>query len=48
LTGVGNLGVAVIQLVGLLALAIARDEAPYWVPVKSVPEPVLQPEPARV
>ncbi|OBI53827.1 NarK/NasA family nitrate transporter [Mycobacterium sp. E796] len=29
--GVGNLGVAVIQLVGLLALATAGHEAPYWV-----------------
>jgi MFS transporter, NNP family, nitrate/nitrite transporter len=29
--GVGNLGVAVIQLVGLLVLAIAGHEAPYWV-----------------
>ena len=29
--GVGNLGVAVIQLVGLLVLASAGHEAPYWV-----------------
>ncbi|OBH06759.1 MFS transporter [Mycobacterium sp. E2699] len=29
--GVGNLGVAVIQLVGLLVLATAGHEAPYWV-----------------
>jgi NNP family nitrate/nitrite transporter-like MFS transporter len=29
--GVGNLGVAVIQLIGLLALATAGHEAPYWV-----------------
>jgi NNP family nitrate/nitrite transporter-like MFS transporter len=29
--GVGNLGVAGIQLVGLLALATAGHEAPYWV-----------------
>ncbi|OBI92923.1 nitrate/nitrite transporter [Mycobacterium asiaticum] len=29
--GVGNLGVAVIQLVGLLALATAGHQAPYWV-----------------
>ena len=29
--GVGNLGVAVIQLVGLLALATAGHTAPYWV-----------------
>jgi NNP family nitrate/nitrite transporter-like MFS transporter len=29
--GGGNLGVAVIQLVGLLVLAIAGHEAPYWV-----------------
>src|SRR5246127_3736891 len=27
----GNLGVAVIQLVGLLALATAGHQAPYWV-----------------
>ncbi|WP_322857498.1 nitrate/nitrite transporter [Mycobacterium shigaense] len=29
--GVGNLGVAVVQLVGLLVLATAGHEAPYWV-----------------
>jgi NNP family nitrate/nitrite transporter-like MFS transporter len=29
--GVGNLGVAVIQLVGLLVLAAASHQAPYWV-----------------
>ena len=29
--GVGNLGVAVIQLVGLLVLATAGHQAPYWV-----------------
>jgi NNP family nitrate/nitrite transporter-like MFS transporter len=29
--GVGNLGVAVIQLVGLLVLATAGHHAPYWV-----------------
>ncbi|MCV7102104.1 nitrate/nitrite transporter [Mycobacterium palustre] len=29
--GVGNLGVAVIQLVGLLVLSTAGHEAPYWV-----------------
>jgi MFS transporter, NNP family, nitrate/nitrite transporter len=29
--GGGNLGVAVIQLVGLLVLAIAGHQAPYWV-----------------
>jgi NNP family nitrate/nitrite transporter-like MFS transporter len=29
--GVGNLGVAAIQLVGLLALATGGHEAPYWV-----------------
>jgi MFS transporter, NNP family, nitrate/nitrite transporter len=29
--GVGNLGVAVIQLAGLLVLATAGHEAPYWV-----------------
>jgi MFS transporter, NNP family, nitrate/nitrite transporter len=29
--GVGNLGVAVIQLAGLLVLAAAGHEAPYWV-----------------
>jgi len=29
--GVGNLGVAVIQLIGLLVLATAGHEAPYWV-----------------
>jgi MFS transporter, NNP family, nitrate/nitrite transporter len=29
--GIGNLGVAVIQLVGLLVLATAGHEAPYWV-----------------
>lgn len=29
--GVGNLGVAVIELVGLLALATAGHQAPYWV-----------------
>jgi len=29
--GVGNLGVALIQLVGLLVLATAGHEAPYWV-----------------
>ena len=29
--GVANVGVAVIQLVGLLALATAGHEAPYWV-----------------
>jgi MFS transporter, NNP family, nitrate/nitrite transporter len=29
--GVGNLGVAVIQLVGLLAFASAGHDAPYWV-----------------
>lgn len=29
--GLGNLGVAVIQLVGLLALATAGHQAPYWV-----------------
>jgi len=29
--GVGNLGVAVIQLAGLLAFAIAGHQAPYWV-----------------
>ncbi len=29
--GVGNLGVAAIQLVGLLVLATAGHEAPYWV-----------------
>lgn len=29
--GVGNLGVAVIQLAGLLALATAGHQAPYWV-----------------
>ncbi|WAC91229.1 nitrate/nitrite transporter [Mycobacterium sp. Aquia_213] len=29
--GVGNLGVAVIQLIGLLALATAGHQAPYWV-----------------
>ena len=29
--GVGNLGVAVIQLVGLLVIATAGHEAPYWV-----------------
>jgi NNP family nitrate/nitrite transporter-like MFS transporter len=29
--GVGNLGVAVIQLVGLLVLATAGHKAPYWV-----------------
>ncbi|WP_156687521.1 nitrate/nitrite transporter [Mycobacterium sp. Marseille-P9652] len=29
--GVGNIGVAVIQLVGLLVLATAGHEAPYWV-----------------
>jgi MFS transporter, NNP family, nitrate/nitrite transporter len=29
--GVGNLGVAVIQLVGLLLLATAGHQAPYWV-----------------
>jgi NNP family nitrate/nitrite transporter-like MFS transporter len=29
--GVGNLGVAVIQLVGLLAVATAGHQAPYWV-----------------
>jgi NNP family nitrate/nitrite transporter-like MFS transporter len=29
--GVGNLGVAVIQLVGLLLLATVGHEAPYWV-----------------
>ncbi|BBX98635.1 MFS transporter [Mycobacterium lacus] len=29
--GGGNLGVAVIQLIGLLVLAIAGHEAPYWV-----------------
>lgn len=29
--GVANLGVAVIQLVGLLVLATAGHEAPYWV-----------------
>ena len=29
--GVGNLGVAVVQLVGLLVLASAGHEAPYWV-----------------
>jgi NNP family nitrate/nitrite transporter-like MFS transporter len=29
--GVGNLGVAVIQLIGLLVLATAGHQAPYWV-----------------
>ncbi|MCV7378336.1 NarK/NasA family nitrate transporter [Mycobacterium alsense] len=29
--GVGNLGVAVVQLAGLLVLATAGHEAPYWV-----------------
>lgn len=29
--GVGNLGVAVVQLVGLLVLATVGHEAPYWV-----------------
>src|ERR1700722_7454804 len=29
--GVGNLGVAVIQLIGLLVLATAGHKAPYWV-----------------
>lgn len=29
--GVANLGVAVIQLVGLLVLAVAGHQAPYWV-----------------
>lgn len=29
--GVGNLGVAVVQLVGLLVLSTAGHEAPYWV-----------------
>jgi MFS transporter, NNP family, nitrate/nitrite transporter len=29
--GIGNLGVAAIQLVGLLVIAIAGDRQPYWV-----------------
>ncbi|GAB2996797.1 nitrate/nitrite transporter [Mycobacterium bourgelatii] len=29
--GVGNLGVAVVQLIGLLVLSTAGHEAPYWV-----------------